>query len=129
MSYDIRFCVETVCANTEGDRHVVVHTPTFDSPTYNYRKMFVAAMDWDYRQGEYYPMAAALEHIKLGLSRIEANPEEYRRYEPDNKWGTVEGAIKCMRSWVEELTPPDDGVFDWDNVLCFWPIEALWWRW
>ena len=129
MSYDISFFVKTEHEDNEGNRFAVVHIPEYDSPTYNYRKMFVAAMDWDYRQGEYYHMPEVLEKIKLGLSRIEKDPLSYRKYEPENGWGTVEGAIKCMRSWIGELTQPEDGTYDYDNVLCHWPIEALYWRW
>ena len=129
MSYDIRFYVKTVVPNLEGDRYVSVHAPKYDSPTYNYRKMFVALMDWDYSQGEYYHMPEVLERLKTGLGRIKADPEAYRKYEPDNKWGTVEGARECLESWVDELTPPDDGCYGYDNVMCQWPLDALWWRW
>lgn len=65
MSYDIRWCVETVMPDVEGDCHAVVHTPRFDSPTYNYSKMFRACMDWDYKQGE----MGEDGNIELGLSR------------------------------------------------------------
>ena len=129
MSYGIRFYVQTVVPNLEGDRYALVHIPEYDSPTYNYRKMFVALMDWDYSQGEYYHMPEVLERLKTGLERIKADPEAYRKYEPKNKWGTVEGARKCLENWVDELTPPGDGYYDYDNVMCQWPLEALWWRW
>lgn len=129
MSYDIRWCVKTVCPNREGECFAVVKEPSLSSPTYNYHRMFVALMDWDYDQGEYYHMPEVLERLKTGLGRIKADPEAYRKYEPDNKWGTVEGARKCLESWVGELTPPDDGYYDYDNVTCQWPLEALWWRW
>ena len=38
MSYDIRFCVQTVQPNKDGECFAVVHTPEYDSPTYNYSK-------------------------------------------------------------------------------------------
>lgn len=141
MSYDVRFCVQTTSPNRDGECFVVVHVPEYDSPTYNYRKMFVAAMGWDYetyRKGDdgeyhsvYYPMAEAIAHIKKGLASIEADPEAYRKCEPGNGLGTVEGAIEVMRSWVLELTPSDqwpDGTY-MDSVLDTWPLESLWWRW
>ena len=129
MSYDIKWCVRCEVPDSEGDPYVVVQVPEYDSPTYNLRPMFVAAMEWDYDQGTYYPMAEALEHVRLGLSRLERDPESYRKYEPENHWGTVESAIRCMRSWVDELTPTTDGWHDWDKAVDRWPIEALWWRW
>lgn len=135
MSYDIRWCVETVKENCEGDHFAVVHTPEYDSPTYNYRNMFVACMDWDYHQGEtddggnwhhvYYPMEDVLPKLRHGLAQLIEYPEKYRKYEPENGWGTLDGAIKCIGSWIAELTDEDD----WDCVCRYWPLDALWWRW
>lgn len=125
MSYDICWCVETVRENNDGDRFVVVHTPEYDSPTYNYRKMFVACMDWDYKQGEYYPMAEVLPKLQRGLEQLVEHPEKYRQYEPENGWGTLDGAIRCIENWIDELTNKDN----WDCVCHYWPLDALWWRW
>lgn len=125
MSYDIRWCVETVSANNDGERFVVVHTPECDSPTYNYRKMFVACMGWDYRQGEYYPMAGVLPKLRHGLARLTEHPELYRQYEPENGWGTLDGAVRCLTNWIDELTDEDN----WDCVQHTWPLDTLWWRW
>lgn len=125
MSYDIRWCVETVRENNDGERFVVVHIPEYDSPTYNYRKMFVACMGWDYKQGEYYPMAEVLPKLRHGLAQLTKHPEKYRQYEPENGWGTLNGAIRCIESWIDELT----NEVDWDGVCHYWPISALWWRW
>ena len=125
MSYDIRWCVETVCTNNDGKKFVVVHTPEYDSPTYNYRKMFVACMGWDYKQGEYYPMAEVLPKLRHGLAQLVKHPEKYRQYEPKNGWGTLNGASKCIESWIDELTNEDN----WDSVCHYWPLDALWWRW
>lgn len=125
MSYDIRWCVETVRENNDGERFVVVHTPEYDSPTYNYRKMFVACMGWDYEQGEYYPMLDVLPKLRRGLAQLIEHPEKYRQYEPENGWGTLNGAIKCIESWIDELTNEDN----WDSVCHYWPLDALLWKW
>lgn len=125
MSYDIRWCVETVRENNDGERFVVVHTPEYDSPTYNYRKMFVACMNWNYKQGECYPMTEVLPKLRHGLEQLVEHPEKYRQYEPENGWGTLNGAIRCISSWIDELTNEDD----WDCVCHYWPLDALWWRW
>jgi hypothetical protein len=142
MSYDIRFCVRTTEPNLDGDRFVIVHTPEYYSPTYNYSKMFRACMGWDYEtywrdddgiaRRKYYHMPDVLPKLRRGLAELENRPEFYRQFEPENKWGTVEGAIKCIRSWILELTPPDEWGEDeyvCDSVLRDWPLEALWWRW
>lgn len=125
MSYDICWCVETVKENNDGERFVVVHAPVYDSPTYNYRPMFVACMGWNYKQGEYYPMTEVLPKLRHGLAQLTEHPELYRQYEPENGWGTLEGAIRCIGSWIDELTNKDD----WDSVCHRWPLGALWWRW
>lgn len=135
MSYDIRWCVETVMADNDGEHFCVVHIPDYDSPTYNYRKMFVACMGWDYKQSEedadgnwhpaYYPMEEVVPKLERGLRELQEHPGKYRQYEPENGWGTLSGAIKCIKSWLNEL----DGEDNWDAVTNEWPIEALWWRW
>ena len=125
MSYDIRWCVETVRANNDGEKYVVVHAPEYDSPTYNYRKMFVACMDWDYDQGEYYPMLDVLPKLRHGLAQLIEHPELYRQYEPENGWGTLSGAVRCLTNWIDELTNDDK----WNCVQHDWPLDALWWRW
>lgn len=134
MSYDIRFCVQTVQPNKDGECFAVVHTPEYDSPTYNYSKMFRACMDWDYAQTEdcddgyrhacYYPMPEVMPRLERGLKELTEHPEKYKKYEPKNGWGTLDGAIKCIRSWIRELTEDD-----WDGPTYLWPIETLWWRW
>lgn len=124
MSYDIRYCVQTVMPDKDGDCFAEVHRPEYDSPTYNYSKMFRACMDWDYEQGEHYPITEVLPKLRRGLSELETHPEKYRQYEPENGWGTLGGAIDCLRSWIHELTEDS-----WDGPTYLWPIEALWWRW
>ena len=132
MSYDIRFCVKTEAPNNDGECYAVVHIPEYDSPTYNLRDIFAHCMGWDYRQGEYYHMPDVVVYRRRGLAELEAHPERYRKYEPGNGWGTIGSAVKCLRNWVDELTPLDelrDGMFAMDSVLWDWPLESLWWRW
>ena len=134
MSYDVRFCVETVRANNDGERYAVVHVPEYDSPTYNLREMFVNAMGWDYHQGSYYPMTEVYPKLRRGLDELTKHPERYRRYEPSNGWGTVKGAVRCIRDWIDELTPleeadPDEATANTGEGVRDWPLEALWWRW
>ena len=135
MSYDIRWCVETVMPNNDGERFCVVRIPEYDSPTYNYYKMFAACMGWDYDQSEqdedgnwhacYYPMTDVVPKLERGLKELQEHPEKYRKYEPKNGWGTLNGAIKCIESWLNELDCEDN----WYAITNEWPIESLWWRW
>ena len=136
MSYDIRFGVQTVCANNDGERFVVVHMPEYDSPTYNLSDMFRACMDWDYDQGEWYPMAEVLPRIERGIRELATNAAEYEQYNPPNGWGTLKGALECLRNWRSELVGGDDPLlgdgnerFLFDMVTYMWPLDALWFRW
>ena len=125
MSYDIRYGIESRYPDLSGDSMVVIGAPTYDNPTYNLRDMFVACMDWNYKQGVWYPMAEVLPKLRHGLAQLVKHPEKYRQYEPENGWGTLNGAIKCIESWIDELTNEDN----WDSVCHYWPLDALWWRW
>lgn len=136
MSYDVRFGVQTVCENNDGERFVKVHRPELDSPTYNLRKMFVACMDWDYEQGKWYPMTEVLPKIERGIRELVEHPEKYERYNPSNGWGNLNDALNCLRNWRSEVVADDDPVLcDGKEHLSFelatymWPLEALWFRW
>ena len=124
MSYDVRVCVQTVAENKFGDPYAVVYIPKYDSPTYNLRPIFTTCMNWDYVQGEYYPLKAVLPKFRHGLAELIEFPEKYKPLEPDNGWGTVESAKKCLSSWLHELEENyyDSPTYEWD-------IENLWWRW
>ena len=136
MSYDVRFGVQTVCENNDGERFVIVHRPELDSPTYNLRDMFVACMDWDYEQGKWYPMTEVLPKIERGIRELAEHPERYERYNPPNGWGSLKGALECLRNWRAEVVADDDPVlgdgkehFEFELVTYMWPIDALWFRW
>lgn len=136
MSYDVRFGVQTVCENNDGERFVKVHRPELDNPTYNLRKMFVACMDWDYEQCKWYPMTEVLPKIERGIRELVEHPEKYEQYNPPNGWGNLAGALDCLRNWRSEVVDDDDPVLcDGKEHLSFelatymWPLEALWFRW
>lgn len=122
MSYDIRIAVETVYPNRYGGRFAVVDSPELDSPTYNVGNIFRKVMDWDFKQGEWYPLSEVLEHIDHGIGKLRGNFDAYRDMEPENRWGTVETVWECLTSWRAELE-------DQCGVVGTWGIEHLWWRW
>lgn len=104
MSYDISIRVKI-----EGlDQYAEIGEPEYAHPTYNIGSMLRAAMDWDYSQAEqsddgewhtcYYNCAAVIGHIEHGIRELRVNRQKYKKYEPDNGWGSVEGAIEALES-------------------------------
>ena len=101
MSYDVRYGIDP--AKLEPGRIHVWRYAKYDSPTYNLSKMFRSAMEWNYKQGEWYPIDEALKHIIIGINNLYRDPDKYRAMEPENKWGTYEDAIKALTSWRDEI--------------------------
>ena len=122
MSYDLRLGVKIA----DTDRIAVVDEPEYSSPTYNLREMFVACMDWDYHQGEWYKVADVWDKINNGISELHKNPKKYRAMEPDNGWGTVSSAILALESLRDCIEKRSDEYWYGDTAI---PIEYLWMRW
>lgn len=123
MSYDIAFYVETKHPNKYGDSFVFIGAPEYDNPTYNLRDMFVACMDWDYRQGDYYPWPEVEPKVSRGIRELQVNKAKYEQYNPPNGWGNLEGALRCLKSIMELVYEGYDAL---DNR---WNVEHLWFRW
>ena len=119
MSYDIRFGVKV--AGAGDDVYAVIGRPERDSPTYNLRDMFIACMDWGYHQGEWYPMKEVIPKVEHGVHELSFNAKEYRKYEPDNGWGTLSGARDVLQSILEWFN--DMG---WNSDI---PIDCIYMRW
>ena len=122
MSYDLRIAVKV-----DGtDILAVVAEPRLSSPTYNLRDMFVACMDWDYEQGVFYPVAEVLPKIERGVHELRYHPEKYRKYNPDNGWGNLDGALRCLESVLECIRDTVSGASSaWAEI----PVEHLWIAW
>lgn len=94
MSYDIRLAVKV-----DGtDIFAEIAEPEYSSPTYNLRDMFVACMDWDYSQGEYYKCEEVLQKVERGIRELSTKPNEYKKYNPPNGWGSRKTAIEALES-------------------------------
>lgn len=122
MSYDVRFGVKV-----EGMNGYIAVTdePKYSSPTYNLRKMFVACMDWDYSQGEWYNCIDVLPKFKRGLHELRFNGDQYKQYNPPNGWGSIDSAIEFMESVVQKIGEIVSGDWTWNKI----PLEHLWMRW
>ena len=121
MSYDIRFGVKV--AGAADDVYAVIGEPEYSSPTYNNREIFVKSMDWDYKQGEWYPMTDVLPKIERGIHELRFHPEKYRGLEPDNGWGGIGSALKALESIVGWFSSWDRG---WNADI---PIECIYMSW
>jgi hypothetical protein len=104
MSYDLSILVKI-----EGlDRFAVIDEPRYANPTYNLSQMFRACMDWDYSQSDedengvrhhcYYRCDEVLPKIERGIKELRTNRKKYEKYEPENGYGTLEGAIRVLES-------------------------------
>jgi len=115
MSYDLRVAVKI-----EGyDGYADIATPDYDDPTYNLSKMFRACMDWEYKQGEYYPCSEYAEKLVTGIDRLTHSRELYEKYNPQNGWGNIDSAIEALRSWWSCIQEQAEEI----------PIEHLYMRW
>lgn len=121
MSYDIRFAVKV-----EGcsDVFAVIGQPEYDSPTYNVREIFVKSMDWDYHQGEWYKVTEIIPKIERGIHELRFNGNNYKKYEPDNGWGSVATALSALLSIMKWLT--EDIRNSWNADV---PLENIYMRW
>ena len=121
MSYDIRFGVMV-----EGmDGYIAtIDEPKYSSPTYNLRQMFVACMDWDYEQGKWYNCAEVIPKFERGVSELSFKPNDYKKYNAPNGWGTVDSALKALKSVLQKAAEITAGE-TWNEI----PLEHLWIRW
>lgn len=123
MSYDIRFGVKV-----EGADNVfaIIGRPEYDSPTYNVADIFRKSMDWDYEQGEWYPLNEVLPKIEHGINELKFNAKKYKKYEPSNKWGSVESALEALKSIHAWIMPNSPWEREYDEDI---PINCIYMRW
>jgi len=125
VSYDIRFGVKV--AGAPDDCFAVIGEPEYSSPTYNLRKMFVACMDWDYRQGEWYKLNDVLPKIERGVHELKFNVAAYKKYNPPNGWGNTGSALQVLQSILDYFSD------SWDGIVGTWnaeiPYDCIYMRW
>ena len=122
MSYDLQLGVKV----EGGDNlFVTVATPERDNPTYNLRDMFVACMDWGYRQGEWYSVPDVLPKIQHGINELKFNGAAYKKYNATNGWGTVESALLHLESLEKCIQETCVEGGKWGEI----PMKLLYMRW
>lgn len=121
MSYDIRFGVKVAGID---DCYAVIGEPELSSPTYNNRPIFVESMNWDYTQGEWYPLDFVEEKVNRGIDELTNEPQKYKHLEPDNKWGGVESSLEALKSIKQWIT--DEYRWGWNVDI---PKNCVYMRW
>ena len=71
--------------------------------TYNVSPMFYKALPFDdgIRGIEGLRGEEALEPLRGGVKAMEDNPDEYKAMNPENGWGSYEGALDTLRELVK----------------------------
>jgi len=47
------------------------------------------------------------DYIRIAEPKLERYPEKYVQYEPENRWGTVSGALEVLKSLKECILEQD----------------------
>lgn len=116
MSYDIRFAVKA-----ENGAFVVFHTPEYDTPTYNVGTIFRKAMDFDFKQGEFYRVSELIPHLIKGANEVLYHKDKYIQYEPDNGWGSVDTVRTALMSILDAI----EYIKEWHGI----PLEYFYMAW
>lgn len=121
MSYDIRFGVKV--AGAADDIYAVIGEPERSNPTYNNGPIFRKCMDWDYKQGEWYPMIEVMPKVERGIRELKFYPNKYKALEPDNGWGGVKSSLEALESIYGWFNSWDMG---WNEEI---PLECIYMCW
>lgn len=113
MSYDLELGVKTENGNFVPTRV----QPEYSSPTYNLGEMFRKSTGWDFEQGKEYRVDKVLDKVFKGIYELMHFPDEYKKYEPRNGWGSVEGAFRDLLSLAKAIEDSDV------------PLDELYVRW
>lgn len=113
MSYDVGLYVKVEGCN----KYLSIAVPEYEHPTYNLRDMFVACMDWDYKQGEYYKCDFVMNKIQYGLRELTINKKLYEKYNLAN----IDSAIEFFYSLIECI----EETIRFDEI----PIDCLYMKW
>ena len=116
MSYSIRFK-----AKVEGlDRYIDTGYCTANI-SYNARDIIVQStgLEWE-NDGNNGLVSQIIPFIMDGICELIMNREKYKRYEANNGWGTVSGAIdffkRILNAW-DELVSED---IELSKIVTFW---------
>jgi len=91
MGYDINLIHPDTPSNNIG------------SITYNISPMYCKAFNGNWKDIVNYKLCKdAQPLINKAIDNMEANPEDYKKLEPENKWGTYEQALSFLKELEDE---------------------------
>lgn len=124
MSYDIRLGVKVEGGN---NLFAVIDEPSeYKNPTYNLGKMFRECTGRNFEQGRWYKVSDVLPLIEKGVRKLKFSPQKYRRFEPENGWGTVESALQGLEAMLECIrNNTETSCMTWNAI----PIELMYVAW
>lgn len=111
MSYDV-----SIRLPVKGLEDKFVEVCELGNITWNVKELIRQSSGWEIKNEDNNgPLLPWLEMIDRGIRELLSRPEQYKQYEAENGWGTVEGTLSFYRrcrenaedwiEWNEELLP------------------------
>ena len=119
MSYDIKFKVRVA----DTDAYITVKESDANI-TWNVREIIKnsTGLPW-INEANNGLCLDVIPKIQEGITELVRNGEKYKTYEPDNKWGSVEGTVRFFRTivsdWNDFVVSNDPAVV---AVTTFWVV-------
>jgi len=92
MSYDIQLVIDT-----GGERPASV--TECKSPTYNLAPMFAKALGHSIRDLAGQQAGEVIGTLRDAIAAMEDRPADFKKLNPENGWGSYEGALETLR-WL-----------------------------
>lgn len=124
MSYDVRLAVRVHGAE---DIFAIIAKPDFADPTYNVGEIIRKSTGWDFEQGKWYRVNDVLPFIEKGIHEMRFNAKTYKKYAPENGWGSTSTVLKALESLLECIHA-ESCEEDWNGNNTI-PIEYLYVKW
>ena len=79
--------------------------------TFNIRPMLDKAFGLkDWKEIQNHSSKEVAEKVAYAICRMKANPKEYKKLEPENKWGTYEGTIEFLTTIFKACEEESGGI-------------------
>ena len=95
MSYDVTLTVDT------GGQYPARVTET-RTPTYNLGPMFEDALGFPLRNLNGLKGLECVPLLRVAIAAMQDDPARFKKLNPENGWGSYEGALKFFQGFLEE---------------------------